>query len=523
MTLLAIYDLAVSPTSYDFTTFLALADLERRRAGATATHVIFVPASGEGFWNNESFDVDQKRWRVRNMLAPLCWLWPSCRGVTILTARDDARRWVAAQGSRIFPAGYSLDHPVADAFQWAAVAAEYACGEDVPSWTAPAQAQAFVRRWLQARAQDRRTVVITLREAKYHDEINSDIAAWAAFARQLDSRRYLPVIVRDTEAGFDTLPKELEGLTIFPEAALNVEIRAALYEQCFIGLSVCTGPMQLQWLNPVCRFIIFRLLVAGSTRSQPTPLRSLGLEVGGQLATRGRHHRLIWEDDRVDVIRREFDRMVAEIDGATPAGPSVPEPPLRLARRLRETHRLAAAGRIYRHLLASGEARAAALYGLSLLELATPRRLPLWRYLRALRYYAAARLAYPRSAWSSPDEALEIADARLRWRDAASAETIYRSLLAALPNDATALHRLGLLALCRSSTVEAIDLLGKAVAADPYRASYHYDLAEALQAAGRSREAADHYRTAAMQDPSHQRARDAINALAPIGGNGAAA
>jgi tetratricopeptide (TPR) repeat protein len=524
MTLLAIYDLAVSPTSYDFTTFLALADLERRRADATAMHVIFVPAAGEGFWSNEALDVDQKRWRIRNMLVPLCWLWPSCHGVTVLTERDDAKRWLGRIRGPIFPVGYRLDRPVVEAFLWAAATAEYVCGENLPPWTAPAQAQAFVQQWLGARALGKRVVAITLREARYHSEINSNIAAWAAFARSLDPRRYLPVIIRDTEASFDQTPKDLEGLTIFPEAALNVELRAALYEQSFIGLSVGTGPMQLQWLNPSCRFIVFRLVVPENVRSQPTPLRAMGLEVGGQLTTPGRFHRLVWEDDRLDVIRREFERMVAEIDGAVPASMPTPDPPLRVARRLRETHRLVPARRIYRHLIAVGRDRVAARYGLSLLELATPRRLDIWRYLRALRYYAQARLMRPSLMWRDPDEALEIADARLRWRETAAAEAIYRSVLEAVPNEATALHRLGLLALRRGAADEAVDLMGKAVAADPYRAANHYDLAEALRAVGRLDEAADHYRAAATQDPSHQRARDAVNALlGPIDGKGAAA
>jgi hypothetical protein len=76
MTLTAIHDLAVSPTRYDFTTFVGLADLHRRQGNLEARPV-------RAFWSNGSFDIDQKRWRIRNMRAPLCWLSPTCRGVTI--------------------------------------------------------------------------------------------------------------------------------------------------------------------------------------------------------------------------------------------------------------------------------------------------------------------------------------------------------------------------------------------------------------------------------------------------------
>jgi tetratricopeptide (TPR) repeat protein len=275
--------------------------------------------------------------------------------------------------------------------------------------------------------------------------------------------------------------------------------------------------MMLQWLNPNCRSIIFRLIVPENARSQPTPLRSMGLEIGGRSPTGHPFHRLVWEDDRVEVIRREFDRMVAEIDAGAAVSVPAPEPPLRLARRLRETHRLAPARRIYEHLIATGQDRAAAHYGLSLLELAIPRRVPLWRYLRALRHYALARLMQKSLVSGDVDAALDTAEARERWRDRAAAETIYRSVLATTPNQATALHRLGLIALARGAVAEAVELLAKAVAADPWRAAHHYDLAEALRAIGRMGEAADHYRVAARQDPSHQRARDALGSIGEKG------
>jgi hypothetical protein len=514
MTLLVIYDFAASPTSYDFAAFLALADLHRQRVGAAAMYIIFVPAPGEGFWDKEDIGLDEKRWRQRNLLVPLCSLWPACSGVTVLSTREDARSWLdRITHDAVFPPGYRLDRPIPDAFQWAAITAERACGAVVPNWTAPPQASAFVRHWLRPRAKGRRLVVITLREAGYYSEVNSNLAAWAAFARSLDEARYFPVMLRDTGAIFGPVPPELQDLTLFSEASLNVEVRAALYAEMFVGLSVANGPMQLQWLNPDCRFLIFRLLVPENIRARPTTMRSLGLEIGGQIPGAKPFQRLIWEEDRFEVIRREFERMVAEIDGIAAPSTPAPEPPLRLARRLRETHRLMPARRIYRHLIATRRNRVAACYGLSLLELATARRLRLWRYLRAFRYYAQARLMRSGLTWADPDEALEIADARLRWRERAAAEAIYRSVLAAVPNEATALHRLGVLALRRGAPAEAVELIGKAVAADPYQAAHHYDLAEALRTIGKLDEAVHHYRTAAMHDASHQRARDALSTL----------
>ncbi len=517
--LLAVYDLSAAPVSFDCAFFLALADLHRRRLGLASMHVLFVPAPGEGFWDHEALDIDDRRWRIRNLLTPLCWLWPSCRGVTVLPKREDARPWLRDADRAVFPVGYRLARPVPDTFMWTGIAAEHACGEMPPTWQAPPSARALVRRWLSTHALGRRVVVITLREAGYYSEINSNIDAWAAFARSLDPQLYLSVIVRDTTASFGPLPPALQGLLIFPEASLNVEIRAALYEECFLGMSVGNGPMNLQWLNPQCRFIIFRLLIEENFRSRPTPLRSMGLEIGGQLSTGSPFHRLVWEDDRSDVIKREFDRMVAEIDHQAPTTseplPGIArEPALRLARRLRETHRMAAARRIYRHLLATRQNRAAAHYGLSMLYLATPHRFRYWRYLKSLYHYVRGRLLGSGFRQPGVDEALETAEARQRWRNIGAAERIYRAILSQDGMQATALHRLGVIALRRGATDEAINLLNRAVTSDPFTADAYYHLAEALIVAGRPQDAARHYRLALNQDPSHILARARLDAMA---------
>jgi Tetratricopeptide repeat len=517
--LLAVYDFAASPTSFDIAAFLALADLERQRRSLSAMHVLFVPAPGTGFWENEALGEDEKRWRVRNLLIPMCWLWPACGGVTVLGSRDEARASLRRAQDAVFPSGYRLHRPVPDAFQWAAVAAERACGALVPSWVAPPQAREFVRRWLEPRARGRRVVVITLREAGYYSEVNSDLPAWGAFARSLDPERYLPVVLRDTEAIFAPVPPELQDLTLFPEASLNLELRAALFSAMFVGLSVPNGPMILQWLKPDCRFLIFRLLVPENFRARPTVMRSLGLEIGGQLPGATPFQRLIWEEDRFEVIRREFERIVGDIDAAAAGiGPAVRpdsgEPPLRLARRLRETHRLAAARRIYRHLIEQRQNRAAAHCGLCLLELATPRGFRIWRYLKGFYHYACGRMVQAESRWENADEALEIADARMRWRDWAAAEAIYRSILSQHGDQATALHRLGAIALRRGAADEAITLLKRAVVSDPHSAAAHYDLAEALCAAGSREDATRHYRIATSCDPSHRLARERLDDVA---------
>jgi tetratricopeptide (TPR) repeat protein len=518
--MMAVYDMSVSPASFDLATFLALADHRRNCIGKEAMHVLFVPADGTGLWENEAIDLAQRQWRLRNLLVPLCWLWSSCRAVTVLSSRAEAAKWLKTAGRHdVFPVGYRLASPTADAYQWAHAVAEHACGERVPAWRAPDQARRFVADWLAANAGDRRVVVVTLREGDYYSEINSDLDEWAAFARSLDASRYCVIVLRDTAAAFATVPAALRGLTSFPEASINVEIRAALYEQSFLCLSVGTGPMMLQWLNPSCRCIIFNLLNPSNFRSTATSLRALGLEIGGQLSTGSRFHRLVWERDSAAAISREFRRMVEVIEPTENAAADTPdaerEPPLRVARRLRETARWTAAHRIYRHLLGRPQERVAAYYGLSNVEMETPRRFRLERYARAFRFYFVARVLRPGLGWSTVDEALEIAHARQRWRDGKGASAIYRAVLEVSPNP-EALDRLGVMAMRKGDVEEAARLIGRAIAEDPFTARYHLDLAEAMAKLGRTADAEHHYRAAISCDATNEEAREKLRGSASV-------
>ena len=79
-------------------------------------------------------------------------------------------------------------------------------------------------------------MTITLRGYGYVTGRNSNIAAWAAFARQLDKARFSVVIVPDTEQCFTGIPAELDGLPIFFEAAIAPGLRMALYQRAYLNL-----------------------------------------------------------------------------------------------------------------------------------------------------------------------------------------------------------------------------------------------------------------------------------------------
>jgi hypothetical protein len=166
------------------------------------------------------------------------------------------------------------------------------------------------------RAGKRRVVTITLRAYRYMPARNSNLAAWAGFARGLDPERYFPVIVPDTEQAIEGLPAELEGLTTMPEAAWNLPIRMALYQRAWLNMGVNNGPMGLCWLNDRTRYVTVKMATPGVPQTALDYMRSLGFEAGQSMPFATPYQEMVWQDDTPDVIAAAFARMVQRIEAA---------------------------------------------------------------------------------------------------------------------------------------------------------------------------------------------------------------
>ena len=354
--LTAFYDLEVSPITFDFPDFLALAELARRRHGADSLHVVIVPAGGGGFRADDfAFDDDNKRWRLHNILLPSCALLPVSVGLTVCASRGHAEALEGTLQGPVFPDDYSVRRPRAD-FMLSGIVAATALGEAIPKFRATAQAVAYVRHWLGQHAQGRKPVTITLREATHIPARNSNLQAWTDFARRLDPATWLPVFVRDTERAFDPPPPSLDGLLLCPFAPVNLDLRVALYEESWLNLMVPNGPGVICWLSERIRLLMFKMLTPESDNANAFFVASQGLKIGGQAPFATPYQRMVWEPDTLEVIDREFSAMTARI-GDTAVGtdaapdPDNAEPPMAAAVRLQATGRLEEATAIYQDIV----------------------------------------------------------------------------------------------------------------------------------------------------------------------------
>jgi len=319
-TLYAFFDLQVSPITYDSAWFAIAADRARRRLGLERIHFVIVPGKLEGVREERAeydavVDRDMRRWRVHNIVIPVLGLVPSATGFTVLPSRQAAAPIRAAAGPHVYPSSYELALPVGH--HPAEILDAARAGESgLTTLEASSQAQRFIEQWAASRVGDRRLITITVRDYAFMPARNSNLGAWVIFARRLDPARYRVVFVLDTERTLDPLPPGLGADDVFREASWNVQLRLALYERAFLNLGVNNGPLLMAALGARARLLVFKMITSTVPQTTEEFMRKLGFEIGGQLPFGGPFQRLVWEDDRLDVIEREFHAMVARIEQA---------------------------------------------------------------------------------------------------------------------------------------------------------------------------------------------------------------
>lgn len=354
--LTAYYDLAVSPISFDFAVFLILAELHRRETDSDRLRVIIVPGGQDGFREDDSaYDIDNKRWRLQNIIIPLTTLLDHEVALEICPNRNAAANLMTRHKGPVFPEGYTVAEPVADFFLSSIVAAS-ARGKAIPSFRAGPQALRYMSEWLGHQAGDKKPVTITLRESDYNLNQNSNLEAWISFAGDLDLDIYCPIFVPDTAKCFAPQPEPLLSFRTCTVAAVNLQLRAALYELSWLNMMVPNGPGELCRLSDSIRYLYFKVVSGTADTTSTLLIASQGIEIGGQLPHATPFQRLIWEPDDHAAIIREFDTMARRIgDAGAPISlaPSADNArdPMETAVQLQMTGRLEEATSIYQDIV----------------------------------------------------------------------------------------------------------------------------------------------------------------------------
>lgn len=268
--MIAVYDLKVSPPTFDFTGFLISAERARILRGARGMQIVIVPGPNHGFRQDHlpPHDPAERRRMLDNIVKPMCKLLPSVISVEEKTAEE--------VGIADFP------------FGWAA-------HRRYPHYGTDKMAQAWKADCFPLTAgpvkKNEDLVTITLRDT-YHPTRNSNRPAWAKLAAQLWS-----VGKRVRVIGQDDLP--------------NAYARAGVYASAGLNLFVNNGPA---WMAAAMRdvpCIIFKMCAKGAPCVSPSFFEGIGFPVGSQIGRKG--HRIVWKDDEEETLIEETMNTLQEM------------------------------------------------------------------------------------------------------------------------------------------------------------------------------------------------------------------
>jgi tetratricopeptide (TPR) repeat protein/SAM-dependent methyltransferase len=131
------------------------------------------------------------------------------------------------------------------------------------------------------------------------------------------------------------------------------------------------------------------------------------------------------------------------------------------------------------------------------------------------------RRAAGRHSGSPPSDGATLFTLAVRHHQAGQlfeAENLYRQVLASDRKHVASLHHLGIIALQRGQAQVAADMIGRAIAINDRIPDYHYNMAFALHALGRSGEAVGHYQQAVKLKPDYVEAHTNLgNVLRDLG------
>lgn len=325
-TLYAVYDLAISPITFDVLQFLQLAEIHRRHVGFGRLSVVFVLGPERRFRERTPKDLavaySDKFWRLRHIHMQACWLLPSCSGVQVFLDRAEAARLLGrVPPQHVFPPKYRLDEPKWS-FLVANVVSYHKQSGRTPLVFRPTDAACqAVDRWIEANRLTRPIVALTLRNSIYEEDRNARFEEWLRFARRIDRDGYQPVFVPDTDQALVATPRDYQ--TEYPhfwQGPIDLELRVGLYDRSHICMSDNGAAAFIHhWMKDSHSVVfqppskvpqVFRKTGEGQSGME----RVFGFKAGEQFPYCTPTQRLAWVEDIYDNILAEFRRLEDLID-----------------------------------------------------------------------------------------------------------------------------------------------------------------------------------------------------------------
>ena len=242
-TLYCFYDFRVSPSSFDFFTFLYSAENCRIRRNLKDIYLILVHGDKDKFRNDTVRSTQSNEVFFNNVIMPgvsflpsisaFCWMPSNHLNINRLRKEN------------IFPRGYELQKPVSEYIAHELVAGKVR-GDKPGFFTSPNYAKNLAQEFLKYNIENKPFVTLTARELDRSDTNGTrkvDIKHWHQILKKIKDSGVVPLVIRDTQNAFsDPLFEDILEVNL---ASVHLPFRLAIYERALINFIKFNGPAAL--------------------------------------------------------------------------------------------------------------------------------------------------------------------------------------------------------------------------------------------------------------------------------------
>ena len=241
----------------------------------------------------------------------MCSFLPSCKSISICSDHEEAEILLQNSKGNIFPEKYRIKKPVERQKPiWNVLVANQ--GFNLQFLRSTPQALEYVREWINLTCSGKKLVTITIRNSFHQVRKNTDPGPWIAFANKIQKDGFYVIVIPDTNVALHSPTPEFQHLFHFPVAAVNLEIRMALYELSHLCMFSSNGPAALGFFNPNIQFvqILAPDYITGEGRLETWQC----LKTGRDDPSLSTYQHLVWKENNFNTILKAFYEISDKID-----------------------------------------------------------------------------------------------------------------------------------------------------------------------------------------------------------------
>ena len=298
--LYCIYDMEVSPCSYDFLTFLYTAEVCRIRRKLDKIKLYIVKATHGDFRQDSLRSTIQNENYFNNVIIPGISLLGSC--VSFSWSSREELAWLnVTNATQIFPRGYSVANPTAEYVGRELVASKVR-GDKIAAFKAPEYAEKLAKKFHQS-LDGKNFITVTLRELEREDPDDirkMKIDVWKSIFKKIQEMGIVPVIIRDTQNVFnEPLFEDAVELSL---ASLHLPFRVAIYEKALLNFIKTNGPIVTLLFGNAPGIILFEPDNKNFSTSDNWFIEKFGMVRGSQFPMQTKNTICIWGSENESLI-----------------------------------------------------------------------------------------------------------------------------------------------------------------------------------------------------------------------------